>query len=130
VGLRARLEADLEFALEETKLWGIAVELIDPETGVDQTQSANDATKLLSGQVLYDTRDFDPQTGADIIVHKPVVTLRRTSLDAIPERGWIVRLPLTPLDGAPLVSYSLERVAEDGGSIGFIRLYCGRLVQE
>jgi hypothetical protein len=130
VNIRAQIESDLSFSLESQDDWGMPVEIIDPATGLIQTQSANDATKLLAGQVLYDRREQDPDTGLEIWVHRPVVTLRVSSLDAIPVRGWIVRFALSPVEGAPLVSHYIERVPQDGRSIGFIRLYPGKLVQE
>jgi hypothetical protein len=83
--------------------------------------------------VLYDTMVQDPATGIDVrldtVVHKPVVTLRVTSLDTIPVRGDIVRFPLSPVEGEPLVSHYIDRVSEDGRSLGFIRIYPGKLVQ-
>jgi hypothetical protein len=81
--------------------------------------------------VLYDTRAEEPETGAEIVVHKPVVTLRRSSLDTIPGDGenWTVRIPETPIAGASMVDFALERPSEDGGAIGFIRLYLMRVVQ-
>jgi len=50
-------------------------------------------------------------------------------LDAIPERGWIIKFPLSPVEGEPLVSHHIDRVSEDGRSLGFIRIYPGKLVQ-
>lgn len=129
MNLRAQIEQDLSFSMESTDGWGMPVELVSP-AGVEQTQSANDATKLLAGQVLYDTREQDPDTGLDVLVHRPVVTLRVTSLDAVPARGWVIRFALSPVAGATLVSHYVERVSEDGRSIGFVRIYPGRLVQE
>lgn len=128
MNLRARVESDLSFTLEG--LWGLPVELINPITGAIQTQSANDNTKLLKGQVIYDTTVQNPETGLDVVTPKPVVTLRITSLDDIPVRGWSIRFPISPVDGAPMVTHYVDRVDEDGGSFGFVRIYPGKLVQE
>jgi hypothetical protein len=116
--------------MEDLDGYGLPVELIAPG-GTKQTNSANDPDNLLAGQVLYDTRAEEPETGAEIVVHKPVVTLRRSSLDRVPADGenWTVRIPETPIDGAPMVDFALERPSEDGGAIGFIRLYLMRVVQ-
>jgi hypothetical protein len=130
VSLRETIEADLASTLENPDDYGLPVELIAPD-GTIQTKSANDATADLSGQILYDTRAEEPETGAEIIIHKPVVTLRRTSLDRIPIPGedWIVRIPITPSLTATKEDFALERPGEDGGAIGFIRLYLTRVSQ-
>lgn len=129
MGIRADIETDLADTLEDPDDYGMAVELISP-AGVEQTQSANDVTKLLYGQVLYDTTTEDPATGMMIVTDRPVITLRRSSLDALPARGWIVRYPESPIEGAAMVTRYIEQAPQGGRSIGFIRIYPGRLVQE
>jgi hypothetical protein len=114
VNLRVLVESDLADTLEGD--WGLPVILIDPngnEHGPYQ------------GQVLYDTTAVDPETGMEIIVHKPVVTLRRSSLSVVPQANekWIVQIPTVPDPAAVKETFFLERPSEDGGSIGFIRLY-------
>jgi hypothetical protein len=122
MNLRELVEHDLSDTLEGD--WGLPVELVDPN-GVLYTKSANDPTLDLVGQILYDTTVQNPDTGAEIVVHKPVVTLRRSSLIRVPLSGelWWVRIPLTPSYSATKVGFLLEQATEDGGSIGFIRLY-------
>jgi hypothetical protein len=87
----------------------------------------------LRGRVVYDTLEENPDTGADIIVHKPIVTLRRTSLIRIPaedeKNKWLVSIPLTPSTTATLQPYIMGRPLEGGNSIGFIRLYLLKPVQ-
>lgn len=115
MSLREQVESDLSFTLESIGDWGLPVELIDPDGLVYQ----------LNGQILYDTIVTDPETGGEIIVHKPVVTLRRSSLTRVPLSGekWAVKIPIEPSLTANKVTFLLERPTEEGGSIGFIRLY-------
>jgi hypothetical protein len=84
----------------------------------------------LYGQVLYDQKRVNPDTGEDIIIREPVVVLRISTLQSfgrIPEPGenWVVSFPLTPNEDAPLVEHtqSPTRSIERNDSIGFIRMY-------
>lgn len=128
INLREQIEADLLETLEGE--FGLPVVLIDPD-GVTYDKSANDPENDLVGQVLYDTMIENPETGQDIIVHKPVVTLRRSSLGRVPVSGekWVVKIPIVPQYDAEKVTFSLERPAEEGGAIGFIRLYLMEIEQ-
>ena len=131
MNIREEIEADLADTLEDYEDgYGLPVILIN-DTGDTQVYSANDPTKLLAGQILYDSRAMNPDTGAEVIDHKPVVTLRRTSLNMIPQENekWIVKIPITPSRTAPVEDYTIERPSEDGGAIGFIRLYLIKVVQ-
>lgn len=123
MNLRKRAENGLKRTLEGK--WGLPVVLVDPD-GNEQTKSANDPTKTLMGQVLYDHRTIDADTGMEILVNTPVITLRKSSLDRIPVFGetWKIKFPLTPDPEAPLETFILiGRPPEGGASIGFIRLY-------
>ncbi len=114
--LRELAEADLETTLEDSVMgFGLPIVLIDPD-GAEQT---------VNGQVLYETVIENPETGQEIIVPKPVVTVRRSSLDRIPIAGenWFVKIPSTPAVAAAKENYLLERPPEGGRSIGYIRLY-------
>jgi len=126
--LRERIEADLAVTLEGD--YKLPVVLIAPD-GARQDKSANDPDADLVGQIIYDTRVDAPETGGDIIIHKPVVTLRRTSLDRIPKSGekWAVEIPTVPQYDAPKEKFFLEVALEDGGAIGFIRLHLMRVKQ-
>lgn len=128
INLRELAESDLATTIEgETSL---PVELVCSD-GTVQSMSKNDPENHLSGQVLFDRAVEDPETGAEVIVRKPVVTLRRSSLDRIPMAGerWIVKIPETPSTSATLVSHRLERPPQGGGSIGTIRLYVVKIAQ-
>lgn len=123
MNLRARVEADLKFSIEGD--WGLPIILIDP-SGVEQTKSANDPEEDLSGQVLYDHRIVDAETGMEHTVNTPVVTLRISSLNRVPKDGetWGMKFPLVPDPDAPKTTFILiGRPPEGGASIGFIRLY-------
>lgn len=115
MNLRERIERDLSFSLEGR--WGLPVVLISPD-GVRQP---------LTGQVLYDIVRIDPETGNDVIVETPVVTLRRSSLNRVPLAGenWIVEIPVSPSTTAAMQQYIMSptRPPEGGRSIGIIRLY-------
>lgn len=111
--------------------------IIVSEPIIDETSSAEikivNQNMPLYGQVLYDTLEQNPDTGADMIMHKPVVTLRRTSLVRIPEaterNRWLVSIPKTPSMTAELQPYIVGQPSEGGNSHGFIRLYLTQPLQ-
>jgi len=113
--LRELAESDLATSLESSKDFALPVVLTSPDG----------ATETAWGQVGYDTRDYDPESGAEIIVNRPFVVLRRSTLSRVPADGekWSVRIPVSPSASAPTETYLLERPVEHGRSIGFINLY-------
>ena len=128
MSLRETIELDLRTTLEGD--FGLPVILVSP-SGTSITKSIADGTVLM-GQILYDTFVESLETGAQMVVHKPVVTLRRSALAAIPNpefEKWGCKIPTTPSSTAATTTFIIERVAEDGGSIGFIRLYLTKAVQ-
>jgi len=126
--LRQKIEADGLYFYGSKSQWGLPVRLTSPN-GVQQSNpvinGTVDLTTTLKGQVLYDIITIDPETGAQVIEHKPVATLRISELIRVPAPGekWLVAIPLKPDPNAPLINFFLERPSEDGQSIGFIRLY-------
>lgn len=129
VNLREQVEKDLGASLEGD--WGLPVVLIDPDGGV-YDKSANDPAQPLVGRVVYNRTKLDPETGEQVVVPEPVITLRRTSLSRIPADGekWVIKFPKDPSSSAPLVEYILiGRPPEGGRAIGFIRLYPQKAVQ-
>ena len=129
VNLREQAEQDLGESLEGE--WGLPVVLIDPE-GVKYETSANDPTMPLVGQVLYGKREFNPDTGQDVFINTPVITLRVSSLARVPQNGekWGIKIPVTPSTTAPLVDFIFSgRPLEGGASIGFIRIYPQKAAQ-
>jgi len=81
----------------------------------------------LKALILYDYRRVNPETGEPVVVHEPVIVLRRSSLTRVPLAGekWEIRFPISPRAGAPIASFLLDgkRAPEGGETIGFIRLY-------
>ena len=121
MNLRVQAEADLAQSLEAADDFGLPIVLVSPDG----------ATQEVNGQILYDTKRVDPDTGLDMIVHQPVVTLRRSSLVRIPAAGekWAVRIPEVPDPAAAKTTHAVERAPEEGKSIGFLRLYLTRAIQ-
>jgi hypothetical protein len=119
VWIREQIEADLQEILEGS--FSLPIVLFGPD-GERQD---------LNGQVVYETIEIDPQSGSEVIVEKPVVTVRRSSLSRVPLFGepWSVQIPGTPSRTATMVTYMLERPPEGGRSIGFIRLYLMKAAQ-
>lgn len=118
---RAIVERHLAVTLEGR--WSLPVNLIDPD-GV--------RTDGLRGQVLYDIRRMNPETGEGVTVNVPVVTLRRSSLTRLPLPGetWLVEIPESVTDPTTVqFLLSSDRPPEGGKSIGFIRLYLQQVEQ-
>lgn len=114
MNLREAVVADLAVSIEGD--WGLPVTLIGP----DRTVYSG-----LRGQVLYNSRVIDPDSGEQIIVNTPVVSLREASLTRIPQPGerWGVRVPVTPSESAPLADFVMSARPPEHSSLGFLRLY-------
>lgn len=126
--LRAAIESDLHDSLEGE--FGMAVEITSPN-GETQIYSLNDPLELLKGQVLYFSRQVDPETGETIVVNQPVVSLRISSLEVVPQPGenWYIKMPISPVQGAEKQSFVFTptRSIEHGQDIGFLRFYPQRV---
>lgn len=125
VNLREQVEADLAITLEGE--WKLPVVLVAPD-GTVYNKSKNDPEEDLGGMVLYDTYSHNVSSadiGGDLINTRPLVVLRRTSLERIPEPGeaWAVKIPDKPNRTADKVTYIAERAPETGESHGWIKLY-------
>lgn len=123
MNLRVWAEEHLSFVLEDYEGGAaLPVVLISPD-GVTQEYSVNAPTKFLSGQVLYDVTEQDLD-GNDVIVTRPIVTLRRSSLVRVPLDGesWIVKIPETPDPNAAKKTYISYHIYEDGKTLGMIRI--------
>jgi hypothetical protein len=111
--------------------FGLPVELITPDAVIINTRQS-DLTPLV-GQVLYNSKDVDVDTGLPIVVNNPVVTLRRSSLSRVPVAGenWVVKIPKNPSETDTLIDFGLDpsRPPEGGQSMGFIKLYL-RLIEQ
>jgi hypothetical protein len=114
------------------KDWGIPLELMGPDGTWYRTDNETGAL-LQALQVTYDYRKLDPQTGLEVIVNEPVITVSLSSLARIPIAGerWIVRIPVDISHLDVFVNFVLteDRAPEGGASLGFIRLYPQKAVQ-
>lgn len=131
INLRAEIEKDLHDSIESE--WKMPVEITGPD-GITQIYSKNDPTELLGGQVLYFTQSINPETGETIVVNKPVVSLRISSLNRVPQSGekWFIRMPISPVAGASKENFVFTptRAIENGYDIGFIRIYPQKIEQD
>ena len=122
MSLRERIERDLGRTLEGR--FSLPINAVDP-LGV--------RTEGIRAQVLYDTVRVNPDTGEDMVVEAPVITVRRSTLPRIPAPGenWYFEIPITPSETADKTPYmmSLVRPPEGGRSIGFIRIYLQEVEQ-
>lgn len=128
--LRQLAESDLALTLESENQFGLPIVLIDPDGNkIDQSIHGG----ALLGQVLYETVSVNPDTGEEMTVNNPVVTLRRSSLVRVPEPGekWLVKIPVDPTADAPVEDFIFDPTRAPSGSrsIGFITLYLRRAVQ-
>ena len=134
VNLRERAESDLKHSLE--KEFALPVVLTDPD-GVKYDESQNSADPsnpdALSGQILYSYVAVNPDTGEEVIVNNPVVSLRRSSLLRVPVAGetWLFEIPITPSVTADKVPFIMDatRSPENDDSIGYTRYFLTKAEQ-
>ena len=121
-----------DMRVQNNKDWGLPIELTDPD-GIRYTTDAITGETLKAAQILYDYRKLDPQTGEEITVSEPIVTIAKDSLTRVPLPGerWYIKMPIEPSESATLVSRVISeiRAPEGGSSLGFIRIYPGKAVQ-
>jgi hypothetical protein len=115
MNLRELAESDLSIMLEDSDNgFGLPVIITKKSTGETQT---------LNGQVLLDYSKFDDENGIEEVIKLPIVTLRISSLNVIPETGevWYFDIPETPQPTATKKRYifdgDLARRGSD--SLGF-----------
>jgi len=127
INLRVLSESQLGISLEG--VWGLPVSLMAPDGTIINT-SQNDGLPLV-GQILYDTIKINPETGDQIIVNNPVVTLRRSSLSRVPKGGerWLVSIPVRPDPLAEKAQFVTESPPQGGASLGYIKLYLRKVQQ-
>lgn len=79
------------------------------------------------GRIDYNTQDFDPDTGAPILVQVSGVTLRKSTLAQVPAAGedWFIKIPESPVAGASLLDriISKTRAPKNGDAIGTIQIF-------
>lgn len=127
--LRQRIESDLARTLEGE--YGTPVVLVSPDgTIIDKSVHTGEQ---LYGQVLYEYIQISPDTGEDMVIALPVVTLRRTSLSRVPKdkETWLVKIPVDPTEGAPIEDFIFDptHAADGSRSIGIIRMYLTKAAQ-
>ena len=106
--LAALAEKDLKIILEGDWSGQVTITKIDNPT----------TTQTLPGQVLNDYIKFEAEDGGNIIDHSPMVTLRISTLETIPQDGenWYFDVPESPVAGAPNKRYVFDN---DAGRRGF-----------
>ncbi len=106
--------------------WSGLVELTPAISGVVQNVDAETGEPLKAVQILNDYRSMNPETGEEIIITEPVVTMALSSLNPVPKAGekWHIRVQLDPTS-TELTDCVLSstRAPEGGASLGFIRFY-------
>jgi hypothetical protein len=115
INLRGIVESDLAKTLEGD--FGQTILLIAPDGSEFEA----------IGRIDYNTQDFDPDTGAPVILQVSSVTVRRSTLATVPAAGenWFIKIPASPVAGSPLLDrvMSKTRAPINGDAIGFIRIF-------
>ena len=120
MGVRQMIERDLAVTLEGD--YGVACTLVGPDGTVYTT---NTLGKPITGRLVYDHAEIGPN-GETVVVHSPCLTLRTSTLPRVPKHDerWMVKAPKSMIDPTPTLFFlDADRPPEDGGSIGFKRLY-------
>jgi hypothetical protein len=121
--LRATAELELYDCLESEL--GTPIILISPD-GKRYTNSVNNPTEPLRGQVKMYSKGENPETGEPIIVDEPSVTLRTSSLARVPvaNENWFIQFKTSPRLNAPLKSFtfSIDKAYEKGTDLGIIKV--------
>ena len=96
MNLRVTVNNDLEKSMEGLGEWGLPIELSSPD-GVEY-KTKKGTTDALTGQVLHNRVEFNPETGEDMSIDDPLVVLRIDSLDRVPAQNenWAVKIPEKP----------------------------------
>ena len=111
--------------------WGLLVELKGPD-GNEYKIDKVSGEPLKAPMLTYDRTRIQPETGEEMTVAQPVLTLSRLSLDRVPQPGevWTVRIQESPTS-LTMVDYIISptRAPEGGQSLEMIRLYLQKLEQ-
>lgn len=131
MNLRQKVNEDLQQSMEGLEEWGLPVELIAPDGTIYDLKK--DTQEKLTGQVLFNRVEFNPDTGEEYTIDDPLVTLRIASLPLVPAPGetWLVRIPESPDPNGALVTYSLTptKAAKFNRSLGYVILYLQKVEQ-
>ena len=104
---------------------GTTVNSIDPDGKIVE----HDDCQFLSGRTTE-----SPDSGANVVVFRPVATFPRNSFpNRIPKDGenWVFQCPLDPDQPSALTSISMDesKAIEGGRSLGVIRIYLSTVKQ-
>jgi len=126
--LRQTIELDTADTVEND--FGLPVILFS-NTGNKISTSLNKPGTPLLGQILWDTIDVNPETGGVMIVPKPNITLRASSLSEVPDennyRLWNVQIWKSLIDHT-LKTWAIK-IPKHGKSLGTITLFLENLAQ-
>lgn len=129
--LNLRVRAAVDCKRLNIRDWGLLIELIAPD-GIKYNTDIETGEPLKALMTLYDRTRIIPETGEDVIVPEPIVTLSRLSLERIPAPGekWTVRIQKSPTS-EDFLDYIISptRAPEGGKSLEIIRLYLQKLEQ-
>jgi hypothetical protein len=120
--VRTLAERDLRHTLEGE--FAVPVVLISPQG--ERAEKTVDG-RPLTGRVLWNHKEINPETGEPVMVNSPVVTLRESSLPRIPKSGevWGVIIPEGVRVWTQRKHYvtDADGIVESGRNLGYINLF-------
>jgi len=132
VDIQSLAESDLAVTLEGD---GRTIILTSPADVI--AHSSNYPTATVKGFIRYDSIVENPETGGQMIINKPAISIRRSSLPVLPTEGpndanyyqkWFVHISKSVTDQT-LEHYKIEHPPIQGKSIGFIVLFLTKVSQ-
>lgn len=129
-----RVVAERDMRVLDQKDWYMPIILIAPDGEIIDKDKIDPTQGLRAVQILYDYKRVDPRTGGEMTVNQPVVVIARKSLTRIPLPGekWVIKMPEDPDPDGALIDFvfTATRAPEGGRSVGFIRLYPTRAMND
>lgn len=94
-------------------LFGVHFRAVGPD-GIWKNIDAESGEPLKTMQIIYNSVDEDVQTGAEVIVRTPNVTISNRCLNPFPSPGehWVFEVPENPMPGASMKQYAMSRDRE------------------
>ena len=121
LNVRALAEADLAHTIEGE--FASVIVLIGPD-GAKQT---------VQGRVRLCKARIDTETGEQVVVPDPNVTVRRSSLSPVPATGesWYAQIPSGPRADSDTTTYRIDtsRAPQGGGTLGTLKFPLVRVAQ-
>jgi hypothetical protein len=119
-----RLLREIQKVTEEVieKEVGQKVVLLDDE-GREYDKSALNPENDLMGFLVSESLEYDINTGTEVLVDAPVLSLPLRALERIPQDGekWIIRVQTSPFS-EDLTSFTLSGPPKNAKTIGYINL--------